>query len=156
MFFFSFIVHWRFPFDTKNPIGYLVGVVLQYNLLMYAAFIVACSASLGISSHLLVMLAIKDIKSILRSINELSKTKSDEQLNISKEFTEFIQMHSTMKQFSKFWSPFVSLGAFLMRSHLFQSCSTIFTNISTHFYGIICVGPCSNMCWNVSHSIENS
>lgn len=92
--------HFRFPFDTKYPFGYLIGIFIQYILVMYASFIMACSASIGIGSYLLVILAVKDMKHILRAINKQTKIKS-EQSKISELFTEFIGLHSVMKQFSK-------------------------------------------------------
>lgn len=104
VFFFSNEI-WRFPFDTKNPIGYLVACSLQYIHLAYEAFFIVNTASLGLGSYFFAMTAIEDVKSILRSINaqctENISTKG--QLQALNQVHEFIRMHSTLKQLSSYF-----------------------------------------------------
>lgn len=154
----------RFPFDTKSPFGYLFGIFLQYNLVMYAFCIVACSVSVGISSYFLVILAIRDMKNLLRAINKQTRIKSDHS-KMSTQFIEFIEMHSIMKQFSKldcsvsyssWWQSFnFYTVVFRKNNFFFQISLWIFTNSSANFSRSRRLEPGINKCWFTRDSNEN-
>lgn len=93
----------RFPFDTKNPEGYLAAFSLQYVHLAYEVFFVANLATLALGAFLFALTAIKDLKGILRSIDAhcVESKTTDEQLLALNQIRQFVEMHSGLKQLSK-------------------------------------------------------
>lgn len=92
----------RFPFDTKNPVGYFVACSLQYMHLGYEFFLLSNLTILGIGSFIMALTIIKDLKRILRAINaECSKKRSKiKRLEALRHIREYVQMHSAVKQLS--------------------------------------------------------
>lgn len=92
----------RFPFDYRNPIGYLFAFFLQYIALLNLFFYVCCMACIGIGFFMFIISITKDIKNNLRSINEhLKKSMSEhEKSEISTQFLDTIQFHAVAKQLS--------------------------------------------------------
>lgn len=90
----------RFPFDWKNPIGYLVAVSFQYltirNLYMFAANLI----SLGIGLHLFTLSVTSDIKIQLNSISQIAKPKRNRK-QIIKYLLDFVRNNSFEKQLSE-------------------------------------------------------
>lgn len=80
----------RFPFDWKNPVGYLVAIILQYQFVSYPCRYIGCFASLGFASFWFAVSAAKNIKSNLREINQSIKAKQHRSI-IFQQFAEFIR-----------------------------------------------------------------
>lgn len=92
----------RFPFDTKNPIGFLVACSFQYTHLGYECFFISNLVTLGLGSFILALTAIKDLKGILRSMNDqcTNNRSKRKRLEAYKHLREFVQMHSALKELS--------------------------------------------------------
>ena len=90
---------YRFPFDWKNPIGYLMALALMYLVLKCLYFFGAVGSSLEITSYLLMMEFMKDVQNDIKLMNEIAKSNKNlsemlKQLRVSIEF------HSNMKKLS--------------------------------------------------------
>lgn len=92
----------RFPFDTKNPIGYLAACCLQYIHLAYETFFISNLVILAIGAFLFALTTIKDLRGILRSIDaSCAKCKTEKnRLEILNQIREFVEMNSALKQLS--------------------------------------------------------
>lgn len=90
----------RFPFDTNNPIGYLIAVILEYIIIDYECFIIACTLSFGIGACWFGASTTKEIQSILHSINDKTQTIECPTNELKILFSEFIDTHSAIKQLS--------------------------------------------------------
>lgn len=82
--------------------GYLVACSIQYVHLAYEAFFISNLTTLGLGGYLLAMASIKDLKSILHSIDKhCAKHKSKKKrLEALTQVREFVEMHSALKQLS--------------------------------------------------------
>lgn len=89
----------RFPFDRKNPIGYLAAVSLQFIMSTYGFALVANMSCFGIGCYFFALTLTDDLKNILKSINKISKIKK-KRSEIAAKLTEFIKIHSMAKQLS--------------------------------------------------------
>lgn len=99
---FSLAVNHRLPFNSKNPIGYAIAVVLEYKSILCGTYFAASLISLGIGSFLFITNVVtKDVKDILKSINKNADRSSNGTL-ILKEFSDYFQLHSKAKQLSKY------------------------------------------------------
>lgn len=87
----------RFPFDSRNLIGYLMAVGLEYsaNALLY--FFNAGLVPLAIGIFLFTLSMTEDIKNNLNSVNEMIKIKGTRP-EIYKKITHSIRLHSKAKQ----------------------------------------------------------
>lgn len=100
-FFFQFLK--RFPFDTTNPIGYSVAVLLEYGMCAYELFIVACTLSLGIGAFWFAISATTQFQHYLPMINDKASTGVNGQSHEFKIlFSAFIDSHGVVKQLSIF------------------------------------------------------
>lgn len=89
----------RFPFNTKNPIGYCVAIVLQYALIAYNSFLVASMVSLGVGAYLFTISMAEYIKDILNSINERAQQEDENQMkDIVSSLADFIEIHTILKE----------------------------------------------------------
>lgn len=89
----------RFPFDCKHPVSYLVAICLQYIMTFYIFFVIASLVSLGIGAFILSILSSTEIKLYLDSvrrnaINEKTKLKS------LKRLADFVDFHAEVKELS--------------------------------------------------------
>lgn len=91
----------RFPFDSKNLLGYLVAIVLLYYMIFDMFFVIASMLSLGIGAFIL---AISSTMQIRRYMNLLSKHAISKK-NLPKKtlqlLTDFVDFHSDVKQLSE-------------------------------------------------------
>ena len=98
---FSFSFHpfqnCRFPFDWKNPIGYLIACTLQFILLIYLFHAAAFCVSIEIASYLLLISLTKDIKN---TVYDMNSSQSDTKLRSTflKQICEFVQFHANAKR----------------------------------------------------------
>lgn len=86
-----------YPFDWKNPMGYLVVVIMQYIVTLIILCGVMRLLIFQIETFLMVISMTKDIKYSLHSINKKAKAN---RTGIVKKFTDIIQFHSNAKQLS--------------------------------------------------------
>lgn len=100
-YFYTFFDVWirRFPFNSKSPTGYSLAVIIEYLITTCMCYFVGSLFILGISSYLMVIPVMKDIKVSLCSINDIAKSHKD-QLATIKQFSDFIPFHSWAKQLS--------------------------------------------------------
>lgn len=90
----------RFSFEWNNPTGYLFASAIQYMIVTFVFYFVACSSTIAIAVYLFTMDATNDIIENLQSINEAAK--SEENLsNAMIQIAEFIEYHSILKQLSQ-------------------------------------------------------
>lgn len=86
----------RFPFDYKNPFGYLIGFALIYVGVIYSLTVLLCQTTFIIASYWMLMSLAKDTTNELNSINAATKNR----LELTKRFSDAIQLHSNAKQLS--------------------------------------------------------
>lgn len=92
----------RFPFDTKNPIGYCVAIVLQYALIAYNFFLLASMVSLGVGAYLFTISMAEYIKDILNAINERTQQDDENKItDIGQQLADFIEIYSILKELSE-------------------------------------------------------
>lgn len=99
--YFSNFNHIRFPFDTKNLIGYLVAIFIQYILLFNVMVSLKCLAIFGIGTCFMLFPLTKDIKNDLKAINRNARHKK-KRLKTIDQLTQFVQFHSKLMQLSKY------------------------------------------------------
>lgn len=98
--FLSFFYFKRFPFDLHNPFGYLIAFVIEYIMLGYEFFIVACSLELGIGANIFAISIIEEIRRILHSMNRKAHLKKNKSNKLKTLFLEYIHAHAAIKQLS--------------------------------------------------------
>lgn len=87
----------RFPFDWKNPLGYLFAVTIQCIIATYGLKFLAFSVSFEMGAYFFSNALTKDIIGLLKTINKSAKAKGSH-TRILKQLTEFVQYHSDVKQ----------------------------------------------------------
>lgn len=91
----------RFPFDSYNPIGYLITIILEYIIYGYELFVIACTVTIGIGAFLFAMSVAEEIQSILHSINaEIQANENISSDELKTLFIEYIDVHANVKQLS--------------------------------------------------------
>lgn len=93
------ILFGRFPFDWKNPIGFLVAVILQTIMISYPLRYMSCYTRLALGSYLF---AITFVRDTIDEANDFSDSlrKSRSKLNAYKKISEIIQVHAEGKRSS--------------------------------------------------------
>lgn len=98
--FFSMDAILRLPYDWKNPLGYSVAVAIQAVTAIYGLLFLVSLASVGTTTFFFTKALIRDINGLLRNINKNTKIEKQHGC-ILKQFSEFIQYHSDVKQLCK-------------------------------------------------------
>lgn len=86
-----------YPFDWRNPIGYLIVVIIQYFVILIILYGVMCLLIFQIETLSMVISMTKDIKHSLYSINKMAKAS---RISIEQPFADIIKFHSNAKQLS--------------------------------------------------------
>lgn len=82
----------RLPFDWKNPLGYLVAVILQYIMALYCLMLAFCCVFHGIGCCLFFYTIVsKSVKDNLKQINE--NAAADQSL-----VADFVEIYSHLKK----------------------------------------------------------
>lgn len=89
----------RFPFDTKNPVGYSIAAILEYMASFNTHLVGMCITNSSILSSLIVISMADDIKFDFESFNNNAMAKGNP-VQISKQFKQVIEFHSGVKQLS--------------------------------------------------------
>lgn len=90
----------RFPFDWKNPIGYLISVSWNSIVIFVLFRFLTCMVPLALGAYLFVFSVNNDWEHVIRTLGKRKATKPSK-VNIFKRVTEFIRSHSNMKQLSR-------------------------------------------------------
>lgn len=91
----------RFSIDPKNPIGYLITVILQYIIWGYEHFIIACTLSLGIGAFWLTVSITRELQNILHTINNEAQANQKPTNELKILFSEYISAHAAIKRLSE-------------------------------------------------------
>lgn len=83
-----------YPFDWKNPKGYLIAISIQFVVISIILYAFLCMLILQVEALLMTISMAKDIKYSLYAINKKSKAN---RANIVEPFTEVVQFHSNAK-----------------------------------------------------------
>lgn len=105
--------HLRFPFDWKNPFGYVVAVLIEFIITTYICLIMGILMSLAIEAILLLLTLAKHIQNLLHKFNKSAKSESA----AYKHLTNYVDFHSVLKQLSKSLSHFL-INLFTYSSHI--------------------------------------
>ena len=91
----------RFPFDWKNPWGFLLTAIITFALIQFILWYAAHIISYAIGMDLYTVSLAEDIRRHLKVINGIAKTGTIDRMNIHRQFSEYNQFHSNAKQLSK-------------------------------------------------------
>lgn len=100
-FYYVLIAIQRIPFNWNNPTGYLLASAMQYLMVTFVFYFVACSSTIAIAVYLFSINATNDIIDNLHSINKDAKSRR-KRSNITIQISEFIEYHSILKQLSQY------------------------------------------------------
>lgn len=114
---FSFILRHNFisfPFNWRNPVGYVIAVAWEcVSVFIFLRFL-ACMLPMMLACFLLAFSMTKDWKGDLRALNKTANTKHFKQL------IEFVRSHSNAKELSKLYtSKWASIWLFPVNFWLF-------------------------------------
>lgn len=87
----------RFPFDWKNPRGYLVASTLSFVLNMNVMFFLICDMCIGVGFYIFATVLTKDIKNDFKTAGVWFESEPNPTL-LSKQFFDLIYFHSMMKR----------------------------------------------------------
>lgn len=90
----------RFPFESNNPIGFLIAFIIEYIILGYEYFVVACILALGTGAFLFAISTTKDFQRSTPVINTKTKRKGNQLNELNTFFSEFIYSLGAVKQLS--------------------------------------------------------
>lgn len=91
----------RFPFDWKNPVGYIAAIAALILLAEHMVLYIGCFLVLSLGSIIFEITLVKDLKHQLHSINKMAKHRKSRK-DIYKTLSEFIEIHTRTKQLSVF------------------------------------------------------
>lgn len=93
----------RFPFDTKNPIGYFIAGICEYVAMITQAFVLMCIFCFAVGTTLLLISSAEDIKCALINLERSSKAKKNRSKIIMKQLLQLIELRSNAKQLNEFF-----------------------------------------------------
>lgn len=88
---------WRYPFDWKNPFGYLIATALEYLGILVASFTMASVVHFHIGADIMLFSLTKDVNHELMRMNEKARAAEDRRELIN----ELIPFHSNATELSK-------------------------------------------------------
>lgn len=94
------IQFFRFPFDWKDPFGYVVATMHVYITFTFLLFFISIIASFGIGCFLLGITTTNEIKTVFIIANEKLRLESEHSLAFER-FTELVEWHAMVKQLSE-------------------------------------------------------
>lgn len=98
-----FCIYLRPPFDTKNPMGYTLAVVMEFIVGWIVDVVAMCFAIFAIPIVSILISMAHGLKFELKSVNKNAKAKRSP-LSILKQFKQIVEFHSDVKQFSCFFN----------------------------------------------------
>lgn len=127
----------RFPYDWKNPTGYLCSVAAVWLWGHYAFHYIASMVFLLVGVFMFAFTFTKDMKCNLYTINEMAKVKKHRK-HMYKKLSKFVQTHANMKQLSGLsgrWCDLIAVKQFFW--FFFQNISTIFGVFWCYFHELL-------------------
>lgn len=85
------------PFDSKDPLGYLLVILIQYIFILNATQCSICPATYPIATSFMLVSLTDDLKEDVHHINEINKLQAN-RLQIIKTHSEFIRFHAEIKE----------------------------------------------------------
>lgn len=98
----------RLPFDYRNPVGYLIAIIIHFLMIWYELMIGACVVSFAFGCYFFVIAMSKSIKASLFAIDRSIGDKIDEKLMLD-QLVEFIDLRATGKQLRKLRFKFLTI-----------------------------------------------
>lgn len=97
-----FLLFERFPFKSNNLIGYLIAAILEYILIGWEYFVIACNVGLFIGMFRIAISVTKETQRILQSINDEANanTTANQSNKLKILLFEHIHAHTAIKRFS--------------------------------------------------------
>lgn len=86
----------RFPFNYKNPLGYIFAFLVTYAIIFYMIFFGVARISFMLKTFWNFVSLAKDLKTDLVSIESSTENRP----TTMKQFNKFIQFHTNVKQLS--------------------------------------------------------
>lgn len=129
-----FAIH-RFPFNWKNPVGFLVAISIQYTITAYGLTFCACVFGLAVGCFLYVIALNKIIKASLFNFSQNTRAKID-QIILLEQLIEFIELHSGAKQLSRinnFFEPQLACESWSVSIYYFQIGQQFFGCVPRHY-----------------------
>lgn len=104
--------------------------MLEYIILAYEYFIIACTLALGIGAFWFGISVTKEIQRILHSLNEKAQTNGNrnQSIRLKRLLSKFIDTHAAVKQLSTFYT---NQKNEIIKNRLFQIGIRFFGHIST-------------------------
>lgn len=91
----------RFPFDWKNPVGYLVAVAVQLHMTLIIVRYIECFLIFGLAGVLFGFSIANDIKNNLKQFNKIAKSKKSILPNIMEQLVALIHFDVDLRQLSQ-------------------------------------------------------
>lgn len=91
----------RFPFDWKNPRGFLLTAVIINVLAQLAIRYAAIIIAYGVGTNLCIVAVTEDVKQHLCTINDGIKMGSVDHAKTHRQISEYVELHSDSKQLRK-------------------------------------------------------
>lgn len=101
IFLFNICIICRYPFDWKNPTGYLAACFIQYVGLVHLFYFIAFCICLQIGVYLWVTAFHKNLKRDLKLFNQRAKSQDNRTEILIGQFHDLIQFHSFLIQLSE-------------------------------------------------------
>lgn len=89
----------RFPFDWRNPIGYMIAFAIEYLSFFCVVRVAVCLTTFIPGTFWILISITDDLKCDFNTVNELAKSEGS-RLQITEKFYELISFQSDAKQLS--------------------------------------------------------
>lgn len=98
--FLFFLTNERFPFNTKNPVGFLIAVSIQHILVTCLMISVKCVAIFGIGTYSMLFPLISFLKDDLQTANDNARRRRNRSKTFS-QISRIVRFHSKLIQLSQ-------------------------------------------------------
>lgn len=93
----------RFPFEWRNPFGYLTTVLMELIVGICESRFLVCFMNLALVGFMCTFVFAEDSVNDVYTINECVRTEKPES-DVFKQFLVFVDMHGAAKELSAFFS----------------------------------------------------
>lgn len=90
----------RFPFNTKNLLGYLIAIIIQFVQITCSLFVIVNLAGFGIGTFVVLAVINKNIKSHLNVVDKRIET-NENHLELLQLIADFVRLHSNTIELSE-------------------------------------------------------
>lgn len=88
-----------YPFDWRNPFGYMLATIYIFCLLSYSLVLISGVASFGIGCYILANTTSTELKTIIQKTNKKLRLKSQRSLALDR-FIDLVEWHAKCKELS--------------------------------------------------------